>query len=310
MSGAEEVILFSSIAEYEARLNYVKALRLTHEELDRIVGKYELPVDRSAWACCGLNNCNTEHRYGYVIRAKDGRETNIGNACGEREFGVQFKEVEARYKKAEDAKARRQAIEALMAEVPQLVARAEQIIPIARLRATQLAAFRSTFQGLAGYWTQLLKCAKQGGAIRAAAVTDGWSQKQGGKADIVTVGRFAGAKVLLDDTSNLVGLVERDVLPWLRALDIAALLTLDDVGLASTLKDAARMRRLLEGTEAFSAESAALLTAENVAGTEAICSHLMRSSDAGSARAVIEEWVKVTLEKGIPLKPVHARQRP
>ncbi|MNL56633.1 hypothetical protein D3C87_1801390 [compost metagenome] len=126
----------------------------------------------------------------------------------------------------------------------------------------------------------------------------------------MTVGRFAGAKVLLDDTSNLVGLVERDVLPWLRELDIAALLTLDDVGLASALKDAARMRRILEGTEAFSAESAAFLTAENVASTEPICSHLMRSSDAGGARAVIEEWVKVTLEKGIPLKPVHARQRP
>ena len=300
-----EVVLFASIAEYEARPNFNAELRLTADELDRIVGKYELPADRGSWAACGLNNCRREHRFGYVISAKDGRETNIGHDCGKREFDVEFDEVEARYKRAVDAQARQRAITTLMDERATLITRAERVVPVAVVQGERFAAFRASFQHMAGFWTNLLKCAKQGGTIRAAHLEGGdWAANRGKSVQLVTVGVINGAAVLLDDGSGLGAVVERDVLPWLRALDPIALAALDSTGMSDTLRVAAAKRSTLERTEAFANQAAALLAVENVAGMRSICDHLMKVGDAGDAREVLDKWVAEAQANGIPAKPV------
>ena len=305
MMSEPEVVLFTSIAEYEVRPNFHAELHLTAEELDRIVGKYELPADRGSWAACGLNNCHREHRFGYVICAKDGRETNIGHDCGKREFDVEFEEVEARYKRAVDSQARQRAIAALMEERVQLIDRAEHIVPVAVLQGARLSAFRASFQHMASFWTNLLKCAKQGGTIRAAQQSGGdWAFNRGKSEQLITVGRFDGAGVLLDDGSGLGAVVDRDVLPWLRALDPVALAALDSVGMANTLREAAAKRSTLERTEAFAAQAAKLLAVENVAGMRSICDHLVKVSDAGDSSAVLEKWVAEARANGVPSKAV------
>ncbi|HHF0702221.1 TPA: hypothetical protein ACPIBI_004804 [Pseudomonas aeruginosa] len=49
-------------------------------ELLEILGAYIFPDTKSVK--CGIRNCRTPHRRGYLISTTDGLETNIGNVCG------------------------------------------------------------------------------------------------------------------------------------------------------------------------------------------------------------------------------------
>jgi hypothetical protein len=46
---------------------------------------------------CGLSSCHTPHNYGYMVLTKDGYETNIGQICGSKFFGVQFKTLSKKF---------------------------------------------------------------------------------------------------------------------------------------------------------------------------------------------------------------------
>lgn len=97
-------IHFQSADEFQSRPGFITKLVCESSDLSHIVGKYTF--GRHMAMRCGLNNCNQRHwAAGYVIRTKDGRETNIGSDCGYREFGVVFEELEARYRAAEDKQA-------------------------------------------------------------------------------------------------------------------------------------------------------------------------------------------------------------
>ena len=46
---------------------------------------------------CGLTSCRQPHGKGYLVKAKDGRETNIGKDCGKKHFGVDFETLRKTY---------------------------------------------------------------------------------------------------------------------------------------------------------------------------------------------------------------------
>lgn len=306
---AGEVLLFTSVADFESRANFHAALTLAAGELDRIVAKYELPANRAGWTTCGLNGCNTEHRFGYLIRAKDGRETNIGHECGKREFGVSFEEVEATFRRAQDLQARQRAIQALLEEKPALQARAAAVVTDGEVQASRLTAFVGTFKGLHGFWKELLKAAKQGGVVRAAVKRDSEWTLGGGKEQLTTVARFSGSSVLVSDASSTPNLVRKLVLPWLETLVQQELDALDEAALGSVVRKGADMRNLLMRTEAFVKESGALLTSDNIAGLEPICDHVLRPSDAGIARPVLHAWVAKTQLSGPPTAAVRIHRQ-
>jgi hypothetical protein len=58
------------------------------ETLKEIIGAYSLgdPVS------CGLSSCRTAHKRGYVVVTANGLVSNIGNICGVRHFGVDFRQ--------------------------------------------------------------------------------------------------------------------------------------------------------------------------------------------------------------------------
>lgn len=111
----DDIPLYTSRAEVEARAQYHRFLDIPLDQLGHIAAKYELPADRSAWANCGWDGCDEPHRFGFVITHKDGRETTCGQVCGARKGGVEFKEVLANLKRAEDANARRRVVVDLLA---------------------------------------------------------------------------------------------------------------------------------------------------------------------------------------------------
>ena len=288
----DEVLQFDSVAAFTVRPNFFSQLQLRGDELDRIVGKYELLGDKTMWAVCGLNNCNTVHRYGFLICAKDGQETNIGKDCGRREFGVEFEEVEARFQKAVDTQAKVRSITNLLSERGEMLVRLERVIPQARIQSERMKWFYSTFQHQQSFWIQLQKCAKLSGMVRAAIRQDkDWSIRGGGREQLTTVSRFEGWSVLLDDGTNLHQTLSQTALPWLQALDETALISTDQSSFDMVLRDAASMKRLIDKAEKFAAQANIFLAAENVARLEPICTHLMRKYDAADTRKDLEKWV-------------------
>lgn len=308
MKYEHEVLLFTSIAEYEARRDFVRHLTLVAGDIDRIVGKYELPSDKAAWAKCGVNNCNTPHRFGFVIRKKDGQETNIGHECGERETGESFRDVVATFRRAEDAQARKRTAQTLVEDKANLISRAELAAKAGREQAVRLRAFLDTFKPLKSFWRALTTSAKQGGVIRAALQADkNWNLSIGRKEQLVTIGRFDGGVVLINDGLGLPVLVERLVLPWLEDLSQEGLEVLDRRALGEMVKDAGSKRDLLERAEHFVEASQRFLNADNVAGLEVICDDVLRAGDASTARQFLRAWVDEARTAGIPVAKIRLK---
>lgn len=113
-------ILFKSAEEFQTRERYKPQLTCAHDKLERIVGKYAF-TEKEALEC-GLNGCGTKHWHGWVIRTTDGDETHCGRDCGEREFGVKFKEVEAAFKQAEERQSRTERLEQVARERDEILA--------------------------------------------------------------------------------------------------------------------------------------------------------------------------------------------
>lgn len=62
---------------------------------------------------CGLSTCNTGHNKGYLVVFEGGIETNMGNRCGRREFGIEFGQLVKTYKLETNAQDHRINLEAL-----------------------------------------------------------------------------------------------------------------------------------------------------------------------------------------------------
>jgi hypothetical protein len=73
-------------ADIEGRAGFTSNLDPDTNELASILGSYSLPTRIR----CGLSNCHTPHTMGYIAITKSGHETNIGNVCGKKYFGVDF----------------------------------------------------------------------------------------------------------------------------------------------------------------------------------------------------------------------------
>ena len=73
-------------ADIESRAGFTSNLDPQTNELASILGSYSF----SNLIRCGLSNCHTPHSKGYIAVTKSGRETNIGNVCGKKYFGVDF----------------------------------------------------------------------------------------------------------------------------------------------------------------------------------------------------------------------------
>jgi hypothetical protein len=93
LSNEKELIPVESWEQICERAGFTNSLDPAEHELKAILGSYTFP----AKVPCGLSNCQTPHFRGYIVATKDGRETNIGNHCGKKFFGVDFEEMAAKY---------------------------------------------------------------------------------------------------------------------------------------------------------------------------------------------------------------------
>jgi hypothetical protein len=74
------------------RPNFVKSAKGSEAQLAEILGTYEFKSGLQ----CGLSH--HWHNWGFLVRLTDGRETCIGNQCGEKHFGRSYFEKEAAFR--------------------------------------------------------------------------------------------------------------------------------------------------------------------------------------------------------------------
>lgn len=244
---AEEVLQFESVAAFSSRLNYNSALEIPHDQLGVIVGKYELPGDELLWATCGLNGCTKRHRFGFLLSNLKGEETNCGHNCGEREFGVKFKEVEAHFERRLTEQARQRVLADLVMQKGDLTRRAVEVLPHAKNAGQTMQRFLRDFQSKAAFWEQLIAVARLGGLIRAADNESSQGGTGRSSVNLITLGRLEGTEVLLSsNTKKHEYVISAIVIPWLQEkLDDSDLHLLDQVALERLSGEAVSAKRSL-----------------------------------------------------------------
>lgn len=234
----DEIILYTKIEDYEARLAFVGPMEVEIANLDKIVGKYELGKQESLWAHCGLNGCDRPHRFGYIIRMKDGCETNCGHDCGHREFGVNFEEVEAQYKRGEEVQARRRAAEDVLVQARPWLDELIRLLPAIRAAEGLMNDFSNDFRWRISFWGQLHKIAKAGGGVNLTV------RDEDGKLVTEPIGRIHGCRVLIQKPSWNSDYIASQMVPWLESLSAANAIEIDEYtfrksdGVQSVLREA------------------------------------------------------------------------
>ena len=165
-----DIILFKSADEFGLRPGYSLALTVARTELDRIVGKFSFSKEHQLQ--CGLNRCNNWHQNGYVIRTKDGRETHCGKDCGKREFGVEFKEVEATFRRKLEDQERREWLNSVLSERDALIAKVATLLAGLESVSAQIRDITSRLAKEQQLDSALYNAVRAGGAIRRELVVD------------------------------------------------------------------------------------------------------------------------------------------
>jgi hypothetical protein len=179
-------IFFRTVEEFAVRAGYQLQLTCTRDELDRIVGKYERP--KTDQIECGLNGCTQRHMYGYIIQTKVGAETNCGQDCGSREFGVKFHEVEASFKKAEEDQLRRRLLGEIVKNRTDLLVAAKNLRSKIQDAANRVSTIVSEIKREPALYHVFESCLRIGGQIRIAQTVDEALRRD--KADLITIGRL------------------------------------------------------------------------------------------------------------------------
>lgn len=82
-------------------------------KLEEIIGSYSLSPKHP----CGLKTCRQPHNRGYVVKVTDGL-TNVGNVCGAKHFGVDFKTSKTIFRAASNAAKWRERVGEVQQQVP------------------------------------------------------------------------------------------------------------------------------------------------------------------------------------------------
>jgi hypothetical protein len=92
-------------------------------QLKEIIGWYSFDIKGP----CGLTSCRTEHLRGFIVDLGGSKETNIGNVCGKKHFGVIFKQLKEAFRLERNAQQFREDIAARQSEALALLARLQHL---------------------------------------------------------------------------------------------------------------------------------------------------------------------------------------
>lgn len=108
-----EIIRIDSWEDMIDRPAFTYDLRSSDIKLKAVIGRYNLPDE----FFCGLADCHSHHKKGYLILTEDGRETNLGHLCGAREFGLDFTTMAQTLDRLIDATENRESLHEIQSRV-------------------------------------------------------------------------------------------------------------------------------------------------------------------------------------------------
>jgi hypothetical protein len=245
-SPLEGAIFFRTVEEFCRRSGFELRIQCATDELDFIVGKYVRP--RNNQIECGLNGCTHAHMYGYVIRAKDGRETNCGKDCGAREFGIQFQEFEAEYKKAEDMQLRRELLGQVLIDREALLKSGHEVVAQVKKAAFRVSRVMKEVHREGALTRVLEACIRAGGLIRVEDRVDEAIRRS--KADLKTIGEIRGGAVIAQH-SQIPNEVYYRVVRALERIDLTELEQLDSTALEKKSRELADIGDIVRRAQQF-----------------------------------------------------------
>jgi hypothetical protein len=98
---SETVRLIERPRDYAAlveRPHFREVLDRNEHKLRRVLSGYSF----QALIQCGLADCRTRHRDGFLVETEDGLETNVGHVCGRKAFGTKFDVERAAYERTRE----------------------------------------------------------------------------------------------------------------------------------------------------------------------------------------------------------------
>ena len=132
----DNVIRFRSAEEFRARPAWRDGLDHSEHKLLRIIGDYSFSAQEAL--PCGLKGCRTSHQNGYVIETADGLETHIGNKCGKRYFDVNWGELKATFRRAEEDRDRQTWLNGMLNQRDELLQRAAVVLQNIAVASTEI----------------------------------------------------------------------------------------------------------------------------------------------------------------------------
>lgn len=271
--------LFKSVDEFQSRPHYMPELSCTTGELDRIVGKYCVP--EGSQLQCGLNKCHRWHKYGYVIRTKDGRETHCGHDCGRRVFGVTWDDVEAAFQREERAQVQRKLLSELLEHKRELLEQATTLRSAVMATAASVESIIREVGKEPALHRALHAAVHNGGRIQVALKTERNLRKMMGasdnRADLETIGVIAGGACLSQYLTQEREIRFRVISP-LESFEESELALLDLKEIEMKSKQIAEMRQTLQSAQRFLLEARRFCSKRNLSEFAKLKQIIPRSS--------------------------------
>lgn len=292
---ASGIIEFTSAEQILTRPMFRSDLQMSEEDLDRIVGKYDLRTSTAPKPMvCGLNGCHEPHGKGFVVRKKDGCETVCGHLCGARHLHQRWAEVFATYQRESEAALRLSVATQMHAEQAEMRRRAKALAGPCRSAESAVVELLNELRVHRGFLKHIETCARSGGAILVASSGSALDSASARTSTMVRAGWLHGAGLLTTNPTSFSHLIKMRVLPWCdKCASIESISALGETEIAALVRDGAGHRETLRRAQAFLDEAYGLFDIENLKKLGIIRQHLLRSKeDSQSLQWLLADLVK------------------
>lgn len=285
-----EILDLRSPTDWEMREKFLPSLVADVENIERIIGKYDLPRAPAGSAygtgmvICGFNKCNEKHYRGFLLKLKDGRETIIGRDCGRTKLGVVFEEIVASFKADETRHARKTVIQKLQDTRDSVISEAESLLPKVEQAENRVSNFIQDLSKFSGFWRKLEEANALDGKVLIEVEKSKWVESNS-KANVATGALIRGLHIIFSDNSVYRRGLRIKVLHWLRqGIEEEITLAGDDIKkLGELVSKAAEVRNIVREAGAFCDSANQFFTAENIAGLDVIRDQQLRRAEKSNA---------------------------
>ena len=257
----DNVIRFRSAEEFQSRPAWQDGLDHTAHKLLRIIGDYSFSAKEQL--PCGLKGCRTAHQNGYIVETVDGLETHIGGDCGKRYFNVNWGDLKATFKRAEEDRDRQAWLDGVLSQREELLIKAKVVLQMVAAASANVDEIIEKIDKESAIKSAFLAAARSGGAVQVERKVDAeiaaamnLTEKQ--RTTLEIVGRIEGVDVAIVPQNakrslgaQAIANIKIRVLQPLNALSATSLRHLNPRQRKERAKELEQAKELLANTEDY-----------------------------------------------------------